>query len=134
MSKSAFSLFVFSIYMFALGALLVVAPNVLLSFFGIPETREVWIRIVGMLALIFGYLDFMASRYELLTFIRWTVFGRLSVPVFFVIFVALGFAPPILMLFGAIDAAAAIWTAVCIHSDGLDKPTAPANRPKAAAR
>ena len=47
MSKSAFSLRVFSIYLFALGSALVAVPNLLLSFFGIPETHEVWIRIVG---------------------------------------------------------------------------------------
>lgn len=134
MSKSAFSLFVFSIYLFFLGALLVFSPNLLLSFFGIPETHEVWIRIVGMLLLIIGYLDFMASRYELAVFFRWSVIGRFLVPVFFTVFVALGFAPPILMLFGAIDAAAAIWTAVCLRSDGLAKPIGPANRPNVADR
>lgn len=118
MSKSAFSLFVYSIYLFALGAVLVIAPNLLLSFFAIPVTHEVWIRIVGMLVLIIGYLDFMASRNELLVFFRWSVYGRFSVPVFFVAFIALGIAPPVLLLFGAIDAAAAIWTAVCLRNDG----------------
>ncbi len=118
MSKSAFSLFVYSIYEFALGALLVVTPNLLLSLFGVPETHEVWIRIVGVLLLCFAYLNFMASRNELVVFFRWSVFTRLSVPAFFVAFVALGFAPPILILFGAIDAAAAIWTAVCLRNDG----------------
>jgi hypothetical protein len=121
MSRSAFSLFVFSIYMFALGALLVFAPNLLLSFFNVAETHEVWIRIVGMLVLIIGYLDFMVSRNELLIFIRWTVYGRLAVPVFLIAFVALGLAPPILILFGAIDAAAAIWTAKSLRSDAVTK-------------
>ena len=73
MSKSAFSLRVFSIYMFALGLVLAVAPNLLLSFFGFPETHEVWIRVVGMLALIIGYFEFMASRNEMPAFFRWTV-------------------------------------------------------------
>lgn len=123
MSKSAFSLRVFSIYMFALGSMLVAAPNLLLSFFGIPETREVWIRVVGVLVLMIGYLDFMASRNELTAFINWTVRARLAVPVFFIAFVALGLAPPVLMLFAAIDAAAAIWTAVCLRADAELKGT-----------
>ncbi|HEU0187335.1 MAG TPA: hypothetical protein VFR06_05520 [Gallionellaceae bacterium] len=59
MSKSAFSLRIFSIYMFALGSALVAAPNLMLSFFGITETHEVWIRVVGVPVLIIGYLDFM---------------------------------------------------------------------------
>ena len=119
MSKSAFSLRVFSIYMFVLGSALVAAPNLMLSFFGIPETHEVWIRVVGVPVLIIGYLDFMASGIELRVFFRWSVQARLAVPIFLGAFVALGFAPPVLLLFGAIDAAGAIWTAACLRIDGL---------------
>ncbi len=122
MSKSAFSLRVFSVYMFALGSVLVADPNLMLSFFGVPETHEVWIRVVGMLVLNIGYLDFMASRNEVLYFFRWSVPARFSVAVFLVAFVAMGFAPPILVLFGAIDAAGAIWTAACLRIDGLAQP------------
>ena len=128
MSKSAFSLRVFSVYMFFLGSVLVATPNLILSFFGVPETHEVWIRVVGVLVLIVGYLDFMASRNELVDFFRWSVVARLSVPAFFVTFVALGFAPPILVLIGAIDAAGAIWTAASLRSDGLAQPGAQAGR------
>lgn len=119
MSKSAFSVHVFSIYMIAFGAGLIAVPNLLLSLFAVPETNEVWIRIVGMLVLIIGYLDFMASRYELQIFFRWTVVVRFSVLIFFVAFVVLGLAPPILILFGVVDAAGAIWTAACLRKDSL---------------
>lgn len=122
MSKSAFSVRVFSIYMIVFGSVLIVAPNLILSIFAVAETHEVWIRIVGVLILIVGYLDFMASRNELLIFFRWTVAARLSVPVFLIAFVILGFAPPILILFGAIDAAGAIWTAVCLRKDRVAQP------------
>jgi hypothetical protein len=117
MTRAAFSLRAFSIYMFCLGAVLVVAPNVLLTLFGVAETREVWIRIVGMLILILGYLDFMAAGSELQPYIRWTVPVRLSVPVFLIAFVALGYGPPVLILFGAIDAGGAIWTAIGLRRD-----------------
>jgi len=117
MSKSAFSLRVFSIYMFILGLTLLIAPNLLLSLFGIAETHEVWIRVVGMLAFLLGYYYYMASRNELTIFAAWSVAARLSVLVFFIVFVVLGFAPPVLLLIGAIDAAAAIWTAVCLRAD-----------------
>lgn len=134
MSKSARSLWFFSLYMFALGGVLVVAPNRLLSVFGLPQTHEVWIRVVGMLALIVAYFDFMAARSELRAFIRWSVAARLSVPVFFLAFVALGLAPPILVLFGAVDAVAAIWTAVCLRDDGSARPGAPAGPSRSTAR
>lgn len=122
MSKSAFSVRVFSIYMIVFGSLLIVAPNLVLSVFAVAETHEVWIRIVGLLILIIGYLDFMASRNELLLFFRWTVTARLTVPVFLIVFVVLGFAPPILILFGVIDAAGAIWTATCLRKDSVAQP------------
>jgi hypothetical protein len=118
MSKSAFSLRVFSIYMFILGSALVAIPNLFLSLFGIPETQEVWIRVVGVSILIIGYLDFMASGNELRAFFRWSVQARLAVPIFLGAFVALGFAPPVLLLFGAIDVAGAIWTAASLRADG----------------
>lgn len=132
MSKSAFSVRVFSIYMFVLGAMLVAAPNPLLSFFGVAETREVWIRVVGVLVLVIGYFDFMASRGEFAAFVQWSVRARLSLPVFFVAFVTLGLAPPVLiLLFGAIDGAAAIWTAVCLRADRASNPGSP-DRPNSA--
>ncbi len=119
MSKAAFSLRVFSIYLFALGLALVAAPNALLALFGQPQTHEVWIRIAGTLVCIIGYLDFMASSREFLPYFRWSVYARLAVPAFFAAFVLLGFAPPLLMLFGLIDAAGAVWTAICLapHTD-----------------
>lgn len=117
MSKSAFSLFVFSLYMFVLGMVLVVVPNLMLSLFNVAETQEVWIRVVGMLILIIGFLNFMASRNELIIYIRWTVYGRLAVPLFLTLFVAFGLAPPVLILFGVIDALAAVWTAVSLRND-----------------
>ena len=115
MSKAAFSVFVFSIYLFALGLVLVVMPNVLLSLFRIPETTDVWIRVVGMLVLIIGFYYFITARNEITPILRATVYGRFAVLVFFVAFVVFGFAPPVLIVFGVIDAAAATWTGIAIR-------------------
>ena len=117
MSKSARSLFVFSVYLFVLGIVLIVIPNVLLNLFSFPETSEVWIRVVGMLVFILGYYYFQASRSEIKKFIQWTVYGRTVVFIFFIVFVLLDFAPPILILFGFIDVVAALWTQLCLRSE-----------------
>ncbi len=50
MSKAAFTVKVFGVYLFVLGLILLVSPNTLLSIFGIPETTEVWIRVLGVIA------------------------------------------------------------------------------------
>lgn len=117
MSKSARSVFIFSIYMFVLGIILVVVPNVLLGLFTLPETNEVWIRVVGMLLIILAFYYFQASRSEMKKFFQWTVYGRTSVPIFFLVFVLLGFALPILILFGFIDAVAALWTQLSLRAE-----------------
>jgi hypothetical protein len=110
MSPAARSIEVFGIYLVLLGATLLLAPNLLLGAFGIAPTGEVWIRIVGMLAGFLGVYYLRAARAGLTAFYGWTVPVRLSVPVFFAGFVALGMAPAMLLLFGAIDAAGALWT------------------------
>ena len=117
MSKSARSLFVFSLYLYVLGAILVLIPNVLLRLFFLPATDEVWIRVVGMLVFILGFYYFQASRNGLEKFFQWTVYARISVLFFFIAFVIAGLASPLLILFGVIDVAAAIWTQVSLRSE-----------------
>ena len=91
--------------------------NLLLSLFKFPETNEVWIRVVGMLVFILGYYYFQASKSEIKKFFQWTVYGRTAVLIFFIVFVLLDFAPAILILFGFIDAVAALWTQLSLLSE-----------------
>ena len=112
MSKAALSMFVFGIYVIVLGVILMVIPNVLLAIFGLPATTEVWIRVMGMLVIILGYYYIRASKNEkeMISFYRWSVHARSSVIIFFIIFVLFGLVKPILILFGVVDLAGAIWT------------------------
>jgi hypothetical protein len=96
---------------------LLLVPNLLLGFFGIPATTEVWVRVVGMLVLILAYYYMTAGRNDLTPMIKATVYGRWSVLIFFIAFVIVEFAPPVLILFGVIDAAAATWTALSLRAD-----------------
>ncbi|BBN57143.1 hypothetical protein TRE132_52680 [Pseudomonas chlororaphis subsp. aurantiaca] len=54
MSHPGKSVFLFGLYMLLLGAALVLAPNLLLPLFGFALTDEVWIRVMGQLALYLG--------------------------------------------------------------------------------
>lgn len=118
MSRAAFSVLVFSIYLSVMGVILIMIPNTFLSLFRLPETTEVWIRVVGMLAFILGFYYFIAARNELASFMRATVIGRFAALVTFGALVLLVQAPPILVLFGVIDAAAATWTAMALRERG----------------
>jgi hypothetical protein len=110
MSHPAKTLLAFGCYLLLLGLVLFFAPNILLGALGVQPTSEVWIRVVGMLVIIIGAYYGVASRYELRPLIAWSVPLRASVIVFFGGFVIAGVAPPILLLFGAVDLAAALWT------------------------
>jgi len=109
---------VFALYLLVLGVGLTVAPNALLSLFGIPETTEVWVRVVGVLVLILALYFAVGARANLVPFFRATVYGRCLVLVFFVVFVLLDLAPPVLILFGVVDATAAAWTALALRRTG----------------
>ena len=117
MSGAAKSLFVFGVYVAALGVLLLLFPNVLLRIFGVPPTNEIWIRVNGMFVICFAYYYIQTARHGLTTFIRWTVWGRAAVIVYFVAFVLLAGAPKALLLFGLIDLLSAIWTFVALQND-----------------
>ncbi len=119
MSKGARSVFAFSVYLYVLGFVLVVTPDTLLNIFNFPESDGLWVRVVGMLVVILGFYYSHAARSELRGFFVWTVIARMSVPLFFIAFVIAGIAPPAMILFGAIDLAAALWTFFAMRSDAV---------------
>lgn len=117
MSRSALSVFVFSIYLYIVGLVLVITPDTLIRIFSFPEPDGLWIRIVGMLALILGFYYSHAARADLRPFFVWTVIARTSALLFFIAFVIASLAPPALIIFGVIDFAAAMWTLFAIRAD-----------------
>jgi hypothetical protein len=110
MSYAAGTIVVFGVYLLLLGVSLILFPNVLLSWFGVPPTIEIWIRVVGMLVLLLGSYYVLAAMSELRPFFQWSVPLRVSVMFFFGVFVLMGLAPSMLLLFGAIDVFGAAWT------------------------
>jgi hypothetical protein len=118
MSHAAKSLFVFGIYLCGLGLLLLLVPNLILPLFGVPPTNEVWIRVNGMFVLCFSFYYVQAARHGLTSFIRWTVWARVAVIIYFASFVLLTAAPKALLLFGLVDLLAAVWTLLALKKDG----------------
>jgi hypothetical protein len=117
MSRSALSLFVFSIYLYLMGFVLVVTPDTLVRIFKFPDADGLWIRVVGMLAIILGFYYSHVARADFRPFFVWTVIARSAVLLFFIAFVIAGLAPTALILFGVIDFVAAMWTFFAIRSD-----------------
>ena len=114
MSYPALTVFVFACYLLGLGTMLVLAPNLLLGLFGVAPTVEVWIRVTGMLVLFIGTYYVLAAMSEMQQFFRWSIAIRASVVAFFAVFVLLGFAPTVLLLFGLVDLVGAAWTGLAL--------------------
>ena len=116
MNSAATSVRVFGIYLLVLGPLLILLPSVVLGPFGIPVPSDVWIRVVGVLAAALGVYYLQAARAGFVPFYRATVPVRAVVFVTFLAFVLLGLAPSALALFGAVDLAGAVWTALALRA------------------
>lgn len=117
MSESAFSVKAFGIYLLVLGVGLTLVPNVLLAVFGMPQTSEVWIRVVGILAFNIGVYYIYAAKCEAKAFFWASVYTRTLVLVSFAAFAALGLTSPVLILFGAADFTGAIWTHIALRAE-----------------
>ncbi|WLI88357.1 hypothetical protein Q4S45_16705 [Massilia sp. R2A-15] len=117
MSSSAFSAKVFASYLFVVGAMLVVAPNFLLSMFRMPVTSEVWIHVVGVLAFMLGVYSWVAASHENKAFLEASVYTRLLTFVAFTIFAVMDLVSPTLILFGVIEVLGAVWTYFALKAD-----------------
>jgi hypothetical protein len=117
MSKSAFSARVFAVYLFVLGVALVLAPNVLLSVFGIAPSPDVWIRVVGLLVFMIGVYAWVAAKHELKPFLEASVYTRFLVFVTLAAFALMGLASPMVALFGVADLCGGIWTWLALKAD-----------------
>jgi hypothetical protein len=100
----------FGLYLYAVGLTLLLIPNIFLSTLQLPETNEVWIRVVGVLAAGLGYYYHRCGATEQKDFFILTVHVRVFVFIVFLAFVLLKLGPAILILFGAVDLLAAGWT------------------------
>lgn len=117
MPRAALSLKVFAFYLWFLCGSLLFAPNLMLSAFAMPQTNEVWLRVVGVLAGALGYYYLLAIRAGLQVFVRHTVFVRASILPIFSGLVLLAGAPPQLVLFALVDLAGALWTHFALRKD-----------------
>jgi hypothetical protein len=117
MSKSAFSTKVFAIYLFIVGAVLVVAPNFLLSIFRLPKTSEVWIHVIGVIVFNIGVYAWVAAKHEDKHFFEASVYTRFVVFVAFTTFAVIGLASPMIIIFGVADLLGGVWTHFALKAD-----------------
>ena len=115
MSRAARSILAFGIYCLAVGAVLILIPDTFIGLLRLEPTRDPYIRALGVVVMTLGFYYIAAARAEAVAFFRWTIWGRPFVLAAFIGLVLAGVAPPILILFGAVDGAGAVWTALALR-------------------
>jgi hypothetical protein len=118
MTPAARSLHVFGLYLIGAGLVLMLVPVLLLGPLGLPAPADVWARVAGMLAALLGVYYLVGARAELLSFMRASIWVRMSVILVLGFFVVADLAPARLLAFGVIDLAAAAWTWLALRSMG----------------
>jgi len=111
MTAAAKSVYYFGFYLYITGITLITVPNFLLTTLKLPETNEVWIRVVGVLAFAIGYYYHRAGAGNISAFFKHTIPTR-----GFVFLAFFSFA--LIILFGAVDLLGAAWTWVALKKNG----------------
>ena len=117
MTAAARSVCYFGFYLYIVGLALIFIPNIFLNTLQIPETNEVWIRIVGVLAILLRFYYHRTAVANLTAFFKLTVPTRVIVFITFTSFVLLKFVSPILIVIGAIDLLGATWTWMALRKE-----------------
>ena len=110
MSKASTSVLVFGVYLIGMGAGLLFMPDFVLGTLGFAPSNDIWVRVVGVLALLLAFYYISASRSSVTAFMEWTVTGRVGIFIVFVLFVVFGWVGPIMIGLGVVDLLGALWT------------------------
>jgi hypothetical protein len=117
MTAADLSVFVFGIFLILVDGLGFLAiPNTVLRLFRLPETKEVWIRILGFIIALLGAYYIVGGLYHQMFFEWATVFGRFAVLVFLIILTLLKQAKATIILFGVVDTLGAFWTLIALNA------------------
>ncbi|MDX2247099.1 MAG: hypothetical protein SF052_10005 [Bacteroidia bacterium] len=110
MKQTTLSMYVQAGYMLGMGLGLMFMPNVVLNLLGIEQATEVWIRILGALALTFSAYYFVLTRRDYVPFFRLSVWGRYFFCACLIVMAAIGIGPQQLYLLAGVEILLAAWT------------------------
>lgn len=119
MSRAAVSVLCFGIYLLLGGTVLILWPEAFCRATGLAPPGEPWARLTGMFFWILAYYCLRAAFEEERRFMIWSLRTRPTTILFLAAFVAAGVARPVLLVFGAVDVAATLWTALALRKDGV---------------
>ena len=117
MRSASVSIKAFGGHVILTGITLLLVPNLLLSLFGFAATNEIWVRVVGAIAIVLGYYYWACGSAEAKAFFRASVTGRFLFAALCVGLVVGVAAPWQLLLFGVVDVLGALWTSAALRRE-----------------
>ena len=103
--------------MIAVGLVMLVISDPIITLIGFDAVDDVWIRLFGWMLASGGYLYVQVGRTGNEEFALATLHVRFPVVVVHVVLFLLELAPPMLITFGAVDLLGAVWTAAALRRD-----------------
>ena len=82
----------------------------LLGMFGLEPTTDVWIRVLGIVLLSLSIIYYGVIKSGSAEMLKHTMWARFLAGFGFCAIVLVGLAPPVFILFGAIDLITATWS------------------------
>ncbi len=122
MLSSALSIKVFGAYVVLTGAILLLAPDLMLGVLGLAPASDIWIRVLGALALVLGFYYWACGTAGATAFHEATIPGRIAFFVLCAGLVLAADAPAVLLVFGAVDVLGAAWTFLALRHERLGPP------------
>lgn len=111
MHPASRSIKVFGIYVILTGIGLLLAPALVLAPLGVPAPTEIWIRVLGALAVVLGFYYWACGSADAVAFFHASIRGRVLFAALSLLIVVVFAAPAQLLLFAVIDLLGAAWTA-----------------------
>jgi hypothetical protein len=115
MTAASRSLLFFGIYSICAGLVFIIIPATLFSMANLATMHIGWSRVVGLLLLVIGSYDVFCAKENILPYIRASVYVRAGFATGAVLLVIVGEMRSSFLLFGALDAAGAAWTAIALR-------------------
>ncbi|RJF89667.1 hypothetical protein D3874_24075 [Oleomonas cavernae] len=120
MTPAARTIFWFSLYIFAAGVPMILAPALILQVMGFPVEGLDWIRFLGVVVLIVGYYYFNLARANVTAFFCWSVQMRTAIVPVFIALILVFDMQPIVFLFVVPDFLGAMWTWSALRREGIN--------------
>ena len=117
MNSAALTVKVFGVYAALTGLGLLFAPNTLLPLLGFSPSMEIWVHVLGALALVVGYYYWACGVANARAFFVASVQGRMLFASACLALVAGADAPLALLALGGVDLAGAGWTLLALRNE-----------------